>query len=176
MLKRLQKFHFYGIVECCLMSCDLLLFLLLPCRYRRSVSVEVQLGWMTLNRPKITKWMHWWWHQKWSKKFRRSCKNNIESVGKRSQLLDWVKSKLIWNYFLVSQNWCQSDYKNSISAVIFLMQDLVKADIRGEIWNGSSACLVPLLKMRTIVLVTCLPYVIVSSLLYRLVTQSMITG
>ena len=90
--------------------------------------------------------------------------------------MDSVQSKLICNVLVIYQGWYQVDCMHSILEVIFLAQDLVKSDRLGEICNVSAACLVPLLKIRTIVLVTCLPSVLVSSLLYQIVAQHMATG
>ena len=83
---------------------------------------------------------------------------------------------MIWNALVISQGSSQLNYVSSILEVISLMQALVKADSLSKNSNGRAAYLVPLMKMRTIILVTFFPSVVLNYLLYTLVLQCMYTG
>ena len=77
--------------------------------------------------------------------------------------MDSVQGQLIWHVFVIPQGLFQDYCVNYVLELILLMKDLVKADRLGKKWNASAACLVPMLKMRKIVSVTCLSSVVGTS-------------
>ena len=73
--------------------------------------------------------------------------------------MDSVQGQLIWHVLVIPQGLFQDYCVNYVLELILLMKDLVL----GKKWNASAACLVPMLKMRKIVSVTCLSSVVGTS-------------